>query len=147
MIELVRDYLSTAGTHGTFTLNGTEYHTIEKVDLGNTPFESCIPMGDYTLTPFDSPKFGNCFIMSNPDLNVYKFENSEGRPDNGRYLCLFVHRGNEIENFVGCIGCGPSYDQDRDRLNSSTTRACREVNDAIYELSSPPMLRITHEFE
>lgn len=146
MIELIRDYKSLAGTHGVLTLNGAEYHTIEKPDLGNTPYESCIPLGDYSLVPFDSPKFGDCFIMVNTDLNVYQFENSPGRPDNGRFLCLFVHRGNEIDNFVGCIGAGPSYDEDRDRLNSSTTRACREVIDHVNAQESR-VLRITHQFE
>ncbi len=146
MIELIRDYKSLAGTHGTLDLNGTTYHTIERPDLGNLPFESCIPQGDYDLVPFYSPKFSECFIMVNPDLNVYAFESSKGRPDNGRYLCLFCHRGNEIENFVGCIGAGPSYDEDRDRLNSSTTRACREVLAYVTE-NNIKTLRIKHEFE
>ena len=146
MIELMRDYKSMAGTHGTLDLNGKVYHTLERPDLGNLPFESCIPLGQYELIPFDSPKFGQCFIMSNPDLNVFDFENNISRPGNGRYLCLFVHKGNEIENFVGCIGAGPSYDETRDRLNPSTTRACREVIAHVHEEGSY-RLNITHEFE
>jgi hypothetical protein len=146
MIELTRDYKSLLGTHGTFALDGKEWHTIEKPDLGNRPFESCIPLGDYTLTPFDSPKFGPCFIMSNPDLNVYQFEGSPGRPDNGRFLCLFVHRGNEIDNFVGCIGASHAYDETRDRLLSSTRAACETINSSILA-SGERMLRISHEFE
>ena len=145
MITLVRDYDSIAGTHGVLDLNGSKYHTIEKPDLGNLPFESCVPLGEYKLIPFDSPKFGPCFIMENPDLNVYAHEDSPGRPDDGRFLCLFVHRGNEIENFVGCIGAGPSYDENRDRLNSSTTRACKEVIAAVNEEGSY-QLHITHAF-
>ena len=84
--------------------------------------------------------------MVNPDLNVYQFEDSPGRPDNGRFLCLFVHRGNEIENFVGCIGASHKYDESRDRLESSTRKACEIVNAAVAREGSLK-LRISHEFE
>ena len=146
MIKLVRDYESLAGTHGTLTLNGAEYHTIERPDLNNLPFESCVPLGEYDLVPFDSPKFGPCYVMVNKDLNVYFKEEDVDRPSFGRYLCLFCHRGNEVENFVGCIGAGPSYDKSRDRLNSSTTRACREIMAGVIEDASYK-LQITHKFE
>jgi len=146
MIDLIRDYKSITGTHGTFTLDGKEWHSLERADLGNQPFESCIPQGEYDLIPFESPKYGSCFIMVNPDLNVYQFENSPGRPDNGRFLCLFVHRGNEVDNFVGCIGASHAYDEQRDRLLSSTRKACEAVNAAVVEEGSY-RLRISHEFE
>jgi hypothetical protein len=38
---------------------------------GNTPFESCVPDGDYELVPYKSKKYGDVFFMVNPDLNVY----------------------------------------------------------------------------
>lgn len=93
-----------------------------------------------------SPKYGPCFIMVNPDLNVYAFEESLGRPDDGRFLCLFVHRGNEVENFVGCCGASHEYDEENDRLLSSTTQACRRVNKAI-DVEGSRKLEITHETE
>jgi hypothetical protein len=106
MIELIRDDKSRTGQHGTFELNGDLWHSLEQPDLGNLPFRSCVPLGEYELHPFDSPKYGPTFIMVNEDLNVWEFEDSAGRPDDGRYLCLFVHRGNYVRIFQGCSGAG-----------------------------------------
>lgn len=142
-IELVRDDKSKKGTHGTFSLGGFKWHSLEPPDLFNAPFTSCVPQGKYSLVPFTSPKYGPCFIMVNPDLNVYQYEQSDGRPDDGRFLCLFVHRGNEVENFVGCCGASHKYDKKNDRLLSSTTQACRRVNKLIAVEGSFE-LNITH---
>jgi hypothetical protein len=146
MIELIRDDKSEKGTHGTFFLIDKTWHSLEPPDLGNKPYESCIPQGEYDLIPFSSPKYGDCYIMVNEDLNVWKFEDSPGRPDDGRFLCLFVHRGNEVENFVGCCGSSHSFDEEEDRLLSSTTASCKEVNRAVVDEASYK-LRISHEFE
>ncbi len=145
MIELVRDARSTAGTHGTFELAGRTWHSLEQPDLGNKPFHSCVPQGEYDLRPFTSPKYGECFIMVNEDLNVYEFEDSPGRPDSGRYLCLFVHKGNFVRNFQGCVGAGRSFLEDRDMITATKT-ACLEVNAAVRDEGSFK-LQISHEFE
>jgi len=146
MIVLTRDSLSRGGTHGTFELGGRTWHSIEPPDLGNRPFKSCIPQGDYELIPHASARWGNCFIMSNPDLNVYTYEHSPGRPEDGRFLCLFVHRGNFPRNFVGCCGASHGYDQAADMLLSSTTAACRQVN-RMVDLEGSYELRIQYEWE
>jgi hypothetical protein len=146
MIELIRDYKSTSGTHGTFALDGQTWQSLEPPDMGNRPYESCIPLGDYDLVPFKSSKYGDCFIMVNPDLMVFETEFDENRPPEGRFKCLFVHRGNEIENFVGCVGASHKYDEKRDRLESSTRKACETVNAAVAREGSLK-LRISHEFE
>lgn len=135
-IRLIRDDLSEAGTHGTFELGGQTWHSLEREDQGNRPFTSCIPMGEYDLIPFDSPKYGPCFIMVNEDLNVYAFEDSPGRPESGRYLCLFVHRGNYVRNFVGCVGASHGYDRGSDMLLSSTVASCEAVIDLVKDEGS-----------
>ena len=99
MITLTRDDDSKAGTHGTMELGGAVFHTLEQPDLGNMPFESCVPQGEYELVPFSSNRYGACYVMVNEDLNVYHSKNSPGRPDNGRFKCLFVHKGNYVRNF------------------------------------------------
>jgi hypothetical protein len=146
MIELIRDDLSKAGTHGTFKLGDDTWHSLEQPDLGNLPFRSCVPLGEYELRPFTSPKYGACFIMVNEDLNVYEFEHSEGRPDDGRYLCLFVHRGNWAKNFKGCCGAGFDYLGDQKDMITSTKRACEVVNKGVIEEASYKLL-IRHEVE
>ncbi len=145
MIELIRDSASRAGTHGTFQLEGKTYHSIEQPDLGNLPYKSCVPQGEYVLLPYSSRKYGACFIMVNPDLNVYQFESSPGRPENGRFLCLFVHKGNYPRNFQGCIGAGRAYLEEQDMVTATKT-TCREVNRRVEEEGSY-RLRISHEVD
>jgi hypothetical protein len=157
MIELIRDDLSKAGQHGVFDLEGDTWHSLEQPDLGNLPFRSCVPLGDYELRPFTSPKYGACFIMVNEDLNVYEFEHSPGRPTGeeldddgepipaGRYLCLFTHRGNYVKNFRGCCGAGFDYLEDQDMI-TNTRKACAAVNNAVIQEASYK-LRISHQVE
>ena len=145
-IKLMRDNKSKEGTHGTFELGGRIWHSMEREDLGNAPFKSCIPQGTYDLIPHVSRKYGHCYIMVNEDLNVYPYENSPGRPDSGRYLCLFVHRGNYAHNFVGCVGASHGYDIEKDMLLSSTRAACEIVNEAVANEGSYELI-IEHEFE
>lgn len=146
MILLDRDDGSLAGTHGTFKLGGQDWHSLEQPSLGNKPYISCVPEGDYDLIPFKSPKYGNCYIMVNPDLNVYAHKDSSGRPPEGRFLCLFVHRGNYVHNFQGCIGSSQGFDADRDMLLPSTTKACKTINRLVREEGSF-RLRIRNVFE
>lgn len=145
-VILTRDAKSRSGTHGTFELGGKLWHSLEREDLGNTPFKSCVPLGTYDLIPFDSPKFGPCFIMVNEDLNVYAHADSPGRPESGRYLCLFVHRGNYARNFVGCVGASHGYDEAADMLLSPTVAACKEVVQLVRDEGSY-QLEIRHVFE
>ncbi|TFH42261.1 MAG: hypothetical protein E4H01_13745 [Lysobacterales bacterium] len=145
MFELIRNDKSKGGTSGTFEIEGATYFSMEQPDLGNTPYKSCVPQGDYNLIPWTSPKYGEVYIMVNEDLNVYKFENSPGRPDNGRFLCLFVHKGNYPRNFQGCVGAGRAYLEEQDMI-TATASTCKEVIKKVIEEGSYK-LRISHEFE
>ena len=146
MINLIRDDGSLEGTHGTFELGGKTWHSLEQPDLSNTPFKSCVPLGDYELVPWDSKKYGPCYVMVNEDLNVYQFEDSEGRPQGGRFLCLFTHRGNYVRNFQGCVGASFGWDSDNQMLKSSTTQACKIVNRLVKKEGSM-IINISHVFE
>ena len=136
MINLIRDDGSLEGTHGTFELGGKIWHSLEQPDLGNIPFMSCVPQGEYELVPWDSKKYGPCYVMVNEDLNVYHSGTSPGRPENGRYKCLFVHRGNYVRNFQGCVGSGWDWLAEEQMLKSSTTQACKIVNRLVKEEGS-----------
>jgi len=135
VIELIRDDKSEGGQQGTFELNGDLWHSLEQPDLDNRPFLSCVPLGEYELHSFNSPKYGDCYIMVNENLNVWEYEDSAGRPDNGRYLCLFVHRGNYVRNFQGCIGAGFGYLPGDDMI-TNTRKACEEVIAAVVDEGS-----------
>lgn len=144
-VEIVRRSDSEEGTHGTLELGDRTWHTLEQPDLGNTPYKSCVPLGEYDLVPYDSPTYGPCYVMVNHDLNVYAFEESEGRPPDGRFLCLAFHRGNWVRNFQGCIGCGFDYLVDKDMI-TNTRKACEIVNGLVEEEGSMKLI-IRHEWE
>ena len=146
MIHLIRDDGSLEGTHGTFELGGRLWQSLEQPDLSNTPFKSCVPQGEYRLIPWDSNKYGPCYVMVNEDLNVYHSKSSPFRPENGRYKCLFVHRGNYVRNFQGCVGAGFEWLAEEQMLKSSTRQACKIVNRFVKEEGSL-LLTISNVFE
>lgn len=135
MIELTRQSDSLSGTHGWLEIRDDFFNTLEQPYLDNLPFRSCVPVGEYVLIPYDSPKYGYCHIMVNPELNVYQFEDSPSRPEDGRYLCLFVHRGNYVKNFKGCTGAGVDYLKDQDMI-TSTRETCKIVNKLVIDEGS-----------
>ena len=67
--------------------------TLELPDKGNQPQVSCIPAGEYTLKPFDSPNFGKCLTV----------EDVPGRD------LIRVHKGNFFHNTRGCILPGKDF--------------------------------------
>lgn len=135
MIELTRQSDSSGGTHGVMQIGDIVYHTIEQPYVDNTPFVSCVPKGEYVLLPYMSQKYGACYTMVNPDLNVYPFKSSPSRPKDGRYLCLFVHRGNYPKNFQGCIGAGLNYREKQDMI-TVTRVTCKIVNQKVIDEGS-----------
>ncbi len=136
---------NSSGIPGKVIIGDDEFFTMEQQDLNNKPFKSCIPLGTYDLIPFKSHKYGNTFIAVNEDLNVYELEKSEGRPKDGRYKCLFFHRGNRSINFVGCGGAGDSYKSSMDMI-TNTRKTCEIVNELIKDEGSLK-LHIQYEWE
>lgn len=79
--------------------------TLELPWLGNANRISCIPCGSYHVTPRESRKFGDHFIL-----------NDVG----GRQLIL-IHPGNLVSDTQGCIILGSRFeDLDRDGKNDVT---------------------------
>jgi hypothetical protein len=81
-------------TLGAFYWHGDEqvsYYTVEKPDLNNMPFISCIPCGEYVVKKEDSPKYG-------PDMLT--IQEVEGRTD------ILFHVANWPANVKGCVGMG-----------------------------------------
>jgi len=146
VITIVRqDVTASKGTPGIVNVGGKVFHTLEQPSLGNLPFKSCIPNGVYQLVPWQSKKYGDCYVAVNEDLNVFHSESSEGRPADGRFKCLFFHRGNYVKNFQGCSGAGYSYIAKLDMV-TSTRKACKELNKLIAEEGSY-MLTIRSSWE
>jgi Family of unknown function (DUF5675) len=96
--------------------------TIEKPWLPNSsggragePFKSCVSEGTYALTPFVRPNGDKVWMLSNPDLDVFKLDTDipPDRKGKGRFLIL-IHVANRARDVVGCIGPGKTARTDPD---------------------------------
>lgn len=101
------------GTFGTLELNDKVYFTVEKPWKNNTPFESCVPDGEYTLIPHgEYGKDGNVLALVGETVSHYE------DPDFERYACL-IHTANYPKDVVGCIGLGEDYNSELDMITNS----------------------------
>ena len=76
---------------------------------GGANFISCVPTGVYDLIPTTSDKYGFCYFMYNPDLDVYVSEKEAKDNGGGRWSALFGHVANYPENVEGCVGFGLGF--------------------------------------
>jgi len=131
MLTLTRNSsIQSEGLVGEILVDGIVYKTIEQKWRGNTPFVSCIPAGVYELIPWNSRRYGHCFVAVNELLNVFFSKLSPNRTGKGRYKNIFFHRGNYPKNFEGCGGVGERYNPAHDMI-TNTTQTSRIVNNYI----------------
>ncbi len=92
------------GTFSTlFDSNGNELcKMVEREWDNNKRNKSCVPIGTYDLLPHVSPKYGNCYALSCPELGVTVQGNSQ------RTHCL-IHSANLPEQLEGCLAPGISF--------------------------------------
>ncbi len=94
-----------------------EFRTLELPDRNNLPRISCIPVGFYNVIKFDSPTFGNVFLL-------------EGVPDRSM---IEIHAGNYNKDTLGCILPGDGFaDINRDGLMDVTSS--RKTMNTLYDL-------------
>lgn len=135
-MELILERFSYAPTEteGVLNLPAHNLATIERPwvpwdSLGGKPFESCVPDGEYKLDPWTRPNRGEVYILSNPDLGVYRLK--EDRPrEFGRYLVL-IHIANYVRNVVGCVGPGTRRVIMKDRKTGTYERAVASSGEAM----------------
>lgn len=70
--------------------------------------ESCIPDGDYIITPHNGTLFKNVWRLSNHDLGVFDFEDELESPNWGRATVL-IHSGNHTGDILGCLLVGMEF--------------------------------------
>lgn len=75
-------------------------YTVEQPWRDNKPFASCVPVGDYKLIPYKSPKYGDTFALLNHHLDVGVYQGEAKR-----YGCL-LHSANTNVQLQGCIAPG-----------------------------------------
>lgn len=131
---LLRYSYAPTETEGVLRLNGFTLATLERpwipgFSAGGRPFESCVPDGDYMLEPWTRPSGEEVFLLSNPDLGVYRYK--EDRPEGkGRYLIL-IHVANFIDDIVGCIAPGTKRRLLRNPETGEVERAVSNSGEAM----------------
>lgn len=116
IINIERTYLPSQ-TNGTLYCGDLELQTLERPWLDNRSFVSCIPEGHYVLSPWVSPKFGNCYIVDGGTVGKTSRERTH----------ILIHAANYVSQLNGCIALGDSWHGDM-LLNSK-----RSVN-KLYDI-------------
>jgi len=100
MIRITRFKESKAGTFGHLEMEGFSCYTLERNYVGNKPFISSVPLGEYSLTP-TTYKSSQSVALCNVQHGIYRHEN----PLSTRYGIL-VHAANWVHQLQGCIALG-----------------------------------------
>ncbi len=109
------EFLSQGGVDRQFL-----FTTMECPWLGNTPYISCIPAGDYYMRPWISPKHGACYYLESVDQSG---DDAVGLHHGSRTECLW-HVANKASELKGCIAGGQYngvLDDEAAVLSSGTT--------------------------
>jgi hypothetical protein len=74
---------------------------------GGKPYESCVPDGVYDLHYHTRPNGDEVVALINPLLGVHYLE--EDVPDQGGRFLILLHKGNWVDDIVGCVAPGLSF--------------------------------------
>ncbi len=102
-------------------------HGIEQPWRDNKPFKSCIPSGMYTLLPWESEKFGDCYVFVGGEVSLYEGNGS-------RYACL-IHSANYAHQLQGCLAVGLSEGVSEDGKPAvwNSKKAVQKLQDVVGE--------------
>ena len=121
-------------TEGVLSVDDFRLATIERPWVswdarGGKPFASCVPDGEYILDPWTRPNRGEVYILSNPELGVYRLKDDRPRGF-GRYLVL-IHVANYVGDIVGCVGPGTRRTVMKNRKTGKYERAVASSREAM----------------
>ena len=108
MITLTRHSTSEKGTTGTLEVEDLRLPTIEPPWRDNTPSVSCIPSGVYTLSPYTSGRYGDCFRLLGGTVGSQQGYSPR--------FAVLIHAGNWHTDSQGCIlpGLSKGWDDTKD---------------------------------
>jgi hypothetical protein len=112
IIELVRFAYLPDCTLGFLDADNIKLATIERPWIpdpdgpGGQPRESCIPDGTYHVSPWNSDRFPNTFILTNPFLGVYRQPGDVPAGQKHGRSAILIHAGNRVQDVIGCIAVG-----------------------------------------
>ncbi len=117
ILILKRDPISTQGcTLGVLAAPNIQFQTIERPWIPNTfdgksgeKYVSCVAPGLYRLERFTRPSGEKAFILSNPELDVYRSDDDvqqNGKDPRACRTLVLIHIANYVSDVIGCIGVG-----------------------------------------
>lgn len=104
-------------TTGLLQADGTIFATIERPWLvnsagpGGIPRKSCVPVGVYQVEPWHSANFPETYILTNPDLGVYRQPGDIPKGQTWGRAAILVHVANRVRDVIGCVGVGMEHGQ------------------------------------
>lgn len=102
-------------TTGILQVNGQIFASMERPWIpnpaghGGMPRKSCVPPGIYRVDPWHSANFPETYILTNPELGVYR---QPGDVPNGQKWgrsAILIHVANRVRDVIGCIGVGMEH--------------------------------------
>lgn len=99
-------------TLGVLAAGEMKFATVERPWIENTtgpggmPRQSCIPKGRYKIEPWDSAQFPRTYILTNPNLGVYRQPGDIPKGQTWGRSAILIHVGNMVDDVVGCIAVG-----------------------------------------
>lgn len=95
--------------------------------------ESCVPDGEYVLSPHNGTLFKNVYRLSNPALGVWDFPSELPQQSWGRAAVL-IHSGNTTDDILGCILVGLRHGSIRKPETLTTIAAVFDSRLALAQL-------------
>lgn len=99
MLELKRAYLDNCTIGKMYFKGEFVCYTVERPWLNNEKGVSCIPAGVYSLEPYTSSKYFDCFFLGNKNLGV-------GLLETFQRTYILIHPANYASELEGCIAPG-----------------------------------------
>lgn len=122
-------------TTGILQVNGQVFATMERPWLpnpagpGGVPRKSCIPPGVYQVNPWHSHNFPETYILTNPELGVYRQPGDIPKGQTWGRSAILIHVGNFVRNVIGCIAVGMEHGQiNGEPAVLRSVMAMREIN-------------------
>lgn len=102
-------------TTGILQANGHIFATIERPWLenpagpGGMRRQSCVPPGVYRVDPWNSANFPETYIITNPELGVYRQPGDIPKGQAWGRSAILMHVANRVRDVIGCVGLGMEH--------------------------------------
>jgi hypothetical protein len=114
-LTLLRSTGDSERTTGILQVDGRIFATMERPWLenqagpGGVPRQSCVPPGIYRVDPWHSVHFPETYIITNPELGVYRQPGDMPAGQKWGRSAILIHIGNFVRNVIGCIAVGMEH--------------------------------------